>query len=209
MNHFQPLLAFAQCTPLPLSRFSSTQLPPVCNSRKVHGSNRALYPKTPFAQLSPPNKEVDWIFVDTVVKGQAELVPEALERDIQDDAMTLIRVARRDAPTELSVVLCDDREISELNSRWRGIDKFTDVLSFPQDDPDKVLLGDIVISVETAKEQAAAREYDVKDEIRVLLVHGLLHLMGYDHEGAVEGDWLVVSYEMNGITLLENEGLTT
>lgn len=173
--------------------FSSIDTPSTCNRRNLSSSTCTLYRKFPCARLTPPNKEVDWIFVDTVVKGQASLVPEALEQEIQDDAMTLVRVARRDAPTELSVVLCDDFEISKLNSSWRGIDKSTDVLSFPQDDPDKVVLGDIVISVETAKGQAAERDYDVKDEIRVLLIHGLLHLMGYDHEGAMEGDWLVVS----------------
>ncbi|KAI0566720.1 haloacid dehalogenase-like hydrolase family protein [Gracilaria domingensis] len=147
----------------------------------------------PVSRLYPPNKDVDWIFVDTVVKTHVPVVSGKLEREVQDDALSLVRVALRDAPTELCIVLCDDKEISTLNSQWRGIDEATDVLSFPQNDPDMVVLGDIVISVETAVKQAEEREYGVRDEIRVLLVHGLLHLMGYDHEGVMEGDWLVVS----------------
>ena len=70
--------------------------------------------------------------------------------------------------------------LAALNNEWRGKDRPTDVLSFPLDDD--VMLGDIVISVETAARQAAERGYGVRDEVRVLLVHGLLHLLGYDHE---------------------------
>jgi probable rRNA maturation factor len=73
----------------------------------------------------------------------------------------------------------------ELNSRFRGVDKTTDVLSFPMGDTsfgDAGPLGDIVISVPRAEMQA--REYGVtfRDELLRLLVHGLLHLVGYDHE---------------------------
>ncbi|CAN8067887.1 unnamed protein product [Agarophyton chilense] len=166
----------------------------VCHApAKSRVARRRLIPTAQTAHPSLPNKDVDWIFVDTVVKTQEFIVSEKLQREIQDDALSLVRVALRDAPTELCVVLCDDQEISQLNSRWRGIDTTTDVLSFPQNDPDKVVLGDIVISVETAVKQADERNYDVRNELRVLLVHGLLHLMGYDHEGVIEGDWLVMA----------------
>ena len=75
--------------------------------------------------------------------------------------------------------------VAALNAEWRGRDKPTDVLSFPLDD--EVMLGDIVISVETAARQAATRSHSVRAEMRVLLVHGVLHLLGYDHElGALE-----------------------
>lgn len=99
----------------------------------------------------------------------------------------------RDSAVELSLVLCTDAHIRSLNSQWRGMDKATDVLSFPQGDPDLVVLGDLVISLETAERQAMERGYALRDEVRVLLVHGLLHLMGYDHEGKKEGDWLVMA----------------
>ena len=58
------------------------------------------------------------------------------------------------------------------------------MLSFPQDDP--VVLGDLVISVDTAQRQADERGHDLRTELRVLLVHGLLHLLGYDHETGAE-----------------------
>ncbi|GJQ13748.1 hypothetical protein GpartN1_g5539.t1 [Galdieria partita] len=81
---------------------------------------------------------------------------------------------------ELSLLLCSDNYICLLNSKWRNIKKPTDVLSFAQEE--QTLLGDIVISTETAYKQALERNYSLRDEIRVLLVHGFLHLIGYDHE---------------------------
>ena len=88
---------------------------------------------------------------------------------------------------ELSIVLCDDGFIHPLNRDYRGKDRPTDVLSFPQregeeSDPDDPVLGDIVLSVERARAQAAERGHPLETEMRVLLVHGILHLLGYDHE---------------------------
>ena len=87
---------------------------------------------------------------------------------------------------ELSVVLVSDREMCALNRRWRRCDRPTDVLSFAQGEgaggaPDG-LLGDVVISVDTARRQAAARGETLGREADRLLIHGLLHLLGYDHE---------------------------
>ncbi len=95
------------------------------------------------------------------------------------DAEALLAAADL-AGAELSLVLCDDAAIRALNARWRQVDAATDVLSFPQDD--EVVLGDLVISADTAARQAAERGHGLRDELRVLLVHGLLHLLGYDHE---------------------------
>eukprot|EP00326_Haptolina_ericina_P028135 CAMPEP_0181184604 /NCGR_PEP_ID=MMETSP1096-20121128/9057_1 /TAXON_ID=156174 ORGANISM="Chrysochromulina ericina, Strain CCMP281" /NCGR_SAMPLE_ID=MMETSP1096 /ASSEMBLY_ACC=CAM_ASM_000453 /LENGTH=166 /DNA_ID=CAMNT_0023273381 /DNA_START=44 /DNA_END=544 /DNA_ORIENTATION=- len=103
-----------------------------------------------------------------------------ISHDVKEDALKLLHAA---APTEqhqLSLTLCDDSFIHGLNRQWRGVDRPTDVLSFPLDD--EVLLGDLVISVDTAQREATERGYALRDEIRVLLVHGLLHLLGYDHE---------------------------
>ena len=88
---------------------------------------------------------------------------------------------------ELSIVLCDDAFIHPLNRDYRGKDRPTDVLSFPQregekSDPDDPVLGDIVLSVERARAQANERGHSLETEMRVLLVHGILHLLGYDHE---------------------------
>ena len=94
---------------------------------------------------------------------------------------------------ELSVVLCDDAAIRLLNAEWRGMDKSTDVLSFPQNDfpegpgrPPKGarVLGDIVISVETATRQAVEAGIATHSELAVLLIHGICHLLGWDHENA-------------------------
>ena len=91
------------------------------------------------------------------------------------------------ADAELSIVLCDDAFIHALNRDYRGVDAPTDVLSFSmregeESDPDDPVLGDVIISVETAARQAAAAGHDLSHEIRHLLVHGILHLLGHDHE---------------------------
>src|SRR5438105_4264797 len=82
---------------------------------------------------------------------------------------------------ELSLVFCDDPFIHVLNRDYRGKDAPTDVLSFAQDGPGG-LLGDVVISVPTARRQAEARGASVPDEIEWLFLHGCLHLLGYDDE---------------------------
>ncbi len=93
--------------------------------------------------------------------------------------------------TELSILLCDDRFIHALNLQWRGRDHPNDVLSFAMRegegaDPQDPVLGDVVISVETAGRQAAEHGHSAAREVQVLLVHGLLHLVGHDHEADPE-----------------------
>lgn len=88
--------------------------------------------------------------------------------------------------TELSVCFVDDAEIQALNAKWRGMDEPTDVLSFPLREPGEdptqaPLLGDIVVSLETAKRQAAEYGHSLERELGFLLIHGLLHLLGEDH----------------------------
>ncbi len=85
--------------------------------------------------------------------------------------------APRDA--ELSLVFCDDDWIRALNRQYRGLDRPTDVLSFPQD-PASGVLGDVVISIPTARRQAEAHGHSLETEIEWLFLHGLLHLLGYD-----------------------------
>ena len=87
---------------------------------------------------------------------------------------------------EVNVTICDDAHIRELNREYRGIDRATDVLSFPFLDfetPDvTVLLGDIVISRDTAYRQAEEYGHSPKREFCFLAAHSALHLLGYDHE---------------------------
>ena len=93
------------------------------------------------------------------------------------------RATRPDTVT-VTVVVTTDRRIRRLNRTWRGVDKATDVLSFPAgDDPGPARhLGDLVISRETAARQARNEGHSLATELRVLALHGLLHLLGYDHE---------------------------
>src|SRR5215470_11145764 len=105
--------------------------------------------------------------------------------DVRRDAATLLRLLDQDA--ELSVALVDDAEIRRLNAAYRRSDKPTDVLAFAMREGDgaalhPAMLGDVVISLDTATRQAAERGAALADEVRLLLVHGLLHLLGYDHE---------------------------
>lgn len=85
----------------------------------------------------------------------------------------------------VSVLLTTDREMRRLNRRFRGINKPTDVLSFPADaslpGPEKIA-GDLAISVPTARRQGRACGHSLSLELKVLMLHGLLHLAGYDHE---------------------------
>ena len=113
------------------------------------------------------------------------------------DSHELERVAERALeaegvakPTELSVMLADDATVRELNHRYRDTDAATDVLSFSQAEGDDFAqpegtaphLGDVIISVDTARRQAAEFGVPLQDEVAHLLVHGVLHLLGYDHE---------------------------
>lgn len=88
---------------------------------------------------------------------------------------------------ELSIVLTDDEQIKDLNRVYRNKDKPTDVLAFSQreghlGDQAGRLLGDVVVSVPTARRQAEARSRDVLAEVQWLIAHGLLHLVGWDHD---------------------------
>ena len=85
---------------------------------------------------------------------------------------------------ELSVALVSDREMRGLNRRWRGKDRPTDVLSFPLND--SRALGDVVISLQTARRQSREGGWPLAAELRRLLAHGILHCRGYDHGDARE-----------------------
>ena len=85
--------------------------------------------------------------------------------------------------SELSITFIDDQRMRELNRAYRNINRTTDVLSFPQDEgPDFTLLGDIVISLDTARRHADSYGVTQHDEIKKLIIHGILHLLGHDHK---------------------------
>lgn len=110
--------------------------------------------------------------------------PPAEAGPVEADALAAL-VQRGLEDSELSVVLTDDETIQQLNRDYRGIDKPTDVLSFAQQEaegPNLGILGDVIISLPTAQRQADERGHPLAVEVRILLVHGLLHLLGFDHE---------------------------
>lgn len=90
----------------------------------------------------------------------------------------------------LTIVITDDAQVAELNRRYRGIDAPTDVLSFPVDEPNLVIpdepqyLGDLVIAYPYAAAQAAREGHSVQESLMLLVVHGTLHLLGYDHDNS-------------------------
>lgn len=87
---------------------------------------------------------------------------------------------------DLNLTFIDDKEMEELHIKWMDLPGSTDVLSFPMDMPengdDPVTLGDIVISPRLAEDQAAKAGHSINHEIFILATHGLLHILGYDHE---------------------------
>lgn len=109
------------------------------------------------------------------------------------DRRSVLALARRvlaalgHTRSELSLSLVDDEEIRALNGQWRGKPRPTDVLAFSMLEGEHAehrgkLLGDVVISTETARRQARARHRSLDEELARLLIHGTLHLLGYDHE---------------------------
>ncbi len=105
-------------------------------------------------------------------------------RGVKKTASRILKLLSQDR-AELSLALVGNQEIQELNARYRSKNEPTDVLSFPSGErfpTGMQILGDVVISVEQAEEQARKRGKTVGEEVEGLLIHGILHLLGYDHE---------------------------
>ena len=107
-------------------------------------------------------------------------------------AETVLRATQEDK-SELSILFVDDIQIRTLNRDYRGKDAPTDVLSFALREGEAVgqyaVLGDIVISLETAARQAQEWEHPLADEIDELIFHGVLHLLGFDHDSIHQKEW--------------------
>jgi probable rRNA maturation factor len=110
-------------------------------------------------------------------------------RALKNAAQRLL-AAVDEGDSSLSLTLVNDAEIRALNREHRGKDRATDVLSFPmigdRDVSPERMLGDVVISVDTARRQAAEYDAPLAREIERLLIHGILHVLGHDHEEAAE-----------------------
>ena len=118
-------------------------------------------------------------------------IPEALEADLTKAVNVVAELEALSPQTEVDITLVDDAAIHELNRTYRGIDRPTDVLSFaldegeeePEVDDDEIehLLGDVIISAPTAVRQGEEYGHGLEREMTYLAVHGMLHLLGYDH----------------------------
>jgi len=122
--------------------------------------------------------------------------PEPLELSAFERLSAFV-LEREEAPgnSELSIALVEIAEMTQLNGEYRGKEGPTDVLSFECDDlcavidPDEpIMLGDVVIAPEIAETQAAEYGHTVEEELNLLLVHGVLHLLGYDHEDDADAE---------------------
>lgn len=129
--------------------------------------------------ISSTNDEWDGIDIETICRHCAESLAAAKPEGYREG--------------EVSLLLSSDEEIRELNRDWRGKDKPTNVLSFPAEDfpmPDgmPVPLGEIAMAHETCAREAAGKGISISDHTSHLLVHGILHLMGYDHQTDEEAE---------------------
>ena len=120
------------------------------------------------------------------ISRNAEGWPDALDARAEEAVRAALKLskAKVSGGAELSIVLADDAEQQVLNRDWRGIDKTTNVLSFPQIEPFgpvSGLLGDIILARETLVREADEQGVSFEDHFTHLVVHGFLHLLGYDH----------------------------
>jgi probable rRNA maturation factor len=114
-----------------------------------------------------------------------------VDRQRLEGAVMAVLAAHTNASSgSLTVVITDNEAVAALNRQFRGIDAPTDVLSFPADAPpveipgEPAYLGDLVIAFPYALAQAAREGHDLQDSLALLVVHGILHLLGYDHDTA-------------------------
>ena len=117
---------------------------------------------------------------------------ESFNFNAQGVAKTVLKVLKQTGSVSVELSIVSEEEIKRLNSEFRSIDKVTDVLSFPlveyeesvapAYDEDRAMLGDIVISLERAAEQAEEFGHSFEREVAFLTAHSMLHLLGYDHE---------------------------
>jgi probable rRNA maturation factor len=123
--------------------------------------------------------------MNRIVISKEKYDREITKKFVKDITAEILKELNLDG-VEVGITLVDNETIRELNKNWRNKDKPTDVLSFPIDEkPPKYryrILGDVVISLPYAKEQAEKIGFSYKEEILRLLIHGILHLLGYDHE---------------------------
>jgi probable rRNA maturation factor len=146
------------------------------------------------------------MIVEFARKGAGRNYPTA---ELKKITASILKALER-SEAELSIALVGDKEMRTLNAKYRKKNKTTDVLSFPADYPtpaEPVLLGDVIISVEQARRQAKERNHSLKTEMVTLLIHGILHLLGYDHERSPQQAKIMANLEVKLINRLCERGL--
>ncbi len=153
------------------------------------------------------------IYIDYSNEQDKLSPPEDFERLIEDCTRAALEEEEIEDDAEVSVTLTDNVHIREMNNEFRGIDRETDVLSFPlcgdegfevNPDTDAILLGDIVISLEKALSQAEEYGHSFRRETAFLVTHSLFHLLGYDHMTSEEETEMFTKQEK----VLEKLGIT-
>lgn len=144
------------------------------------------------------------IDIDARCSGWRNGLPAA-ESLAQSAAMAVWqREGDEESEAEMCIVLGDDRLVRELNGKFRGQDKATNVLSFPAEDDSPLegarLLGDVVLAYDTVAREAREQGKSMSDHFQHLCVHGVLHLLGHDHRNDVEAD----AMEKLEISILES-----
>lgn len=156
--------------------------------------------------------------VDIILENEQdkeELTPE-IEKAITDVCEAVLESEECDFDAQISITLVDNDAIREINREQRGIDRATDVLSFPmlefdkdgnadgeyETDGDFIVLGDIVISMERAREQSTEYGHSFLREVAFLTAHSMLHLLGYDHVDDEEGEKIMIEKQEKVLTSL-------
>lgn len=132
--------------------------------------------------------EISFEFVNKTTEDVAKY--QAVMLSLVEETVSLLKI---NEDIELSLIIVDNQEIHQINQTYRGIDRPTDVISFALEDTTEIMiegmprmLGDIFISIDKIKEQAKEYQHSFQREFAFLFVHGLLHLLGYDHNDTKE-----------------------
>ncbi|MGN0149873.1 MAG: rRNA maturation RNase YbeY [Clostridia bacterium] len=163
--------------------------------------------------------------VELIVENEQnkEEVTQETEALLKSVCEAVMRMEECDFDAEISITFVDNEAIRHINAEHRGIDKATDVLSFPmlefdengiadaadfESDGDFIMLGDIVISLERAREQSVEFGHSFKREIAFLTAHSMLHLLGYDHVDDPVGEEIMCQKQeevLNGLQITREE----
>ncbi len=143
--------------------------------------------------MSKVETYVDFEAVQSFDESYVEIIKSVVEKTAELEGFT--------ASSEVCITITDETEIKRLNKEYRGIDKVTDVLSFPLSEKPLledgyIALGDIIICLKRAQEQAEEYSHSFERELAFLTVHGMLHLFGYDHMQSADEEIMLKKQEV-------------